>query len=128
MSTTKFQDATTKEIDSILEKSYEAFLIYRNYSLKQRADFMHAIAKHLERIRGSVIPVAMQETNLPEARMNGELSRTIFQLNSYADAAEQGDWLEARIDTALPDRKPAPKPDLRKMLVPLGPVVVFGAS
>jgi NADP-dependent aldehyde dehydrogenase len=128
MSTAKFQDATTEEINQTLEEAYRAFLIYRNYSLKQRADFMYAIAGQLERIRTSVVPVAMRETNLPEARMNGELSRTIFQLNSYADAAVQGDWLEARIDTALPDRKPASRPDLRKMLIPLGPVVVFGAS
>ena len=52
-------------------------------------------------------------------------ARTIFQLNSYADACERGEWLEARIDTAIPDKNP-PKPDIRKMLVPLGPVVVFG--
>lgn len=128
MSTTKFKDATTQEIDQALNKAYEAFLIYKHSSLRQRSDFMHGIAEALEHIRASVIPVAMEETNLPEARLNGELSRTIFQLNSYGDAAAQGDWLEARIDTAIPDRKPAPRPDLRKMLVPLGPVVVFGAS
>lgn len=128
MSNNQFQDETAEGIDQVMEKAYKAFLIYRNYSLKQRAGFMHAIAVELENIRSKVVPVAMRETNLPEARMNGELTRTIFQLNSYADAAEQGDWLEARIDTAIPDRKPAPRPDLRKMLVPLGPVVVFGAS
>src|ERR1700712_4964791 len=69
----------------------------------------------------------MEETNLPEARLRGERARTIFQLNSYADACEKGEWLEARIDTAVPGKTP-PKPDIRKMLVPLGPVVVFGAS
>lgn len=128
MSTAKFHDATREDIHLIMEKAYRAFWVYRNYPLKRRADFMHAVARHLERVREAVIPVAMRETSLPAGRMNGELSRTIFQLNSYADAAAQGDWLEARIDTALPDRKPAPRPDLRKMLVPLGPVVVFGAS
>lgn len=128
MSTIQFKDSSAAEINEMLEKSFKAFQIYRNYSLKQRAEFMHVIARHLERIRTSVVPVAMEETNLPETRLNGELTRTIFQLNTYADAAAQGDWLEARIDTALPDRKPAPRPDLRKMLVPLGPVVVFGAS
>src|SRR3954469_18156205 len=69
----------------------------------------------------------MEETSLPESRLKGEKARTVFQLNSYADACERGDWLEARIDTALPQSNPQ-KPDIRKMLVPLGPVVVFGAS
>jgi NADP-dependent aldehyde dehydrogenase len=69
----------------------------------------------------------MKETNLPEARLRGELARTIFQLNQYGEAAQSGEWLEARIDTAIADKKP-PKQDIRKMLIPLGPVVVFGAS
>jgi NADP-dependent aldehyde dehydrogenase len=125
---TTFKDTTGNEIEQIMKKSWEAFLKYKKVSLKQRADFMRAIAQELENIRNTVVPVAMEETHLPEGRMNGELSRTIFQLNSYAAAAEQGDWLEARIDTAVPDRATGPKPDLRKMLVPLGPVVVFGAS
>lgn len=125
---TTFNDATAQEIDQIMEKSWEAFLAYRKLPLRARADFMRAIALELEEIRQQVVPVAMEETQLPEGRMQGELNRTIFQLNNYASAAERGDWLEARIDTGLPDRKPAPKADLRKMLVPLGPVIVFGAS
>lgn len=124
----KFNDATAPEIDAVMQRSWQAFLIYRKYSLKQRADFMRGVAGELENIRSEVVPVAMRETNLPEGRLMGELSRTIFQLKNYAQAAEAGDWLEARIDTAIPDRSPAPKSDLRKMLVPLGPVVVFGAS
>jgi NADP-dependent aldehyde dehydrogenase len=125
---TTFNDATAQEIDQIMEKSWEAFLAYRKLPLRARADFMRTIALELEEIRQKVVPVAMEETQLPEGRMQGELNRTIFQLNNYAAAAERGDWLEARIDTGLPDRKPAPKADLRKMLVPLGPVIVFGAS
>jgi hypothetical protein len=62
----------------------------------------------------------MHETNLPEARLRNERARTIFQLTSYADACEKGDWLDARIDTAIQTRNP-PKPDIRKMLIPLGP-------
>ncbi|MDQ6843900.1 MAG: aldehyde dehydrogenase (NADP(+)), partial [Bacteroidota bacterium] len=81
----------------------------------------------LEACGDDLIRVAMQETNLPEPRLRNERARTIFQLNSYADACERGEWLEARIDTASPERNP-PKPDIRKMLIPLGPVVVFGAS
>lgn len=88
---------------------------------------MRTIAVELEQCGDALIQTAMQETNLPEARLRGERARTIFQLNSYAEACEKGDWLEARIDTAIPDKTP-PKPDIRKMLVPLGPVIVFGAS
>lgn len=122
-----FKDATISEINEVMSKSWKAFLQYRKYSLKQRAAFMHAIARALENSGDELIQTAMQETNLPEARLRSERARTVFQLDSYADACERGDWLEARIDTAIPDRNP-PKPDLRKMLVPLGPVVVFGAS
>ena len=122
-----YTDATIPEIDSAMEKAWEAFHAYRKFSLVQRAVFMKAIAIELENCGDELIHVAMSETNLPEARLRGERARTIFQLNSYADACEKGDWLEARIDTAIPDKAP-PKPDLRKMLMPLGPVVVFGAS
>ena len=122
-----FNDATTAEIESIMQNAWTAFHIYRKMSLKQRAAFMRAIAVELDACGDELIQVAMQETNLPEARMRNERGRTIFQLNQYADACERGEWLEARIDTAIPDKTP-PKPDIRKMLIPLGPVVVFGAS
>lgn len=122
-----FTAATIEEIDIVMNDAWKAFHIYRKLSLKQRASFMKAIAIELENCGDDLIHTAMRESNLPEARMRGERARTIFQLNSYADACEKGDWLEARIDTAIPDKTP-PKPDMRKMLVPLGPVVVFGAS
>ncbi len=122
-----FKDATTQEIEQALDQAWIAFHQYRSLSLSQRAGFMRAIAKKLDQPNDDLIQTAMTETNLPEARLRNEKTRTVFQLNSYADACEAGDWLEARIDTAIPDRNP-PKPDLRKMLVPLGPVVVFGAS
>ena len=121
------KDATTDEIDSALRKAWQAFHLYRKFSLKQRADFMKAIAVELDNTGDSLISTAMRETNLPEARLRGERARTIFQLNCYAEACVKGDWLEARIDTAIETKIP-PKPDIRKMLVPLGPVVVFGAS
>lgn len=122
-----FNDATTDEINEVMQLSWNAFHVYRKMNLKQRANFMRAIAFELENSCVDLIPTAMKETNLPEARLRNERARTIFQLNSYADACERGEWLEARIDTAIPDKNP-PKPDLRKMLVPLGPVVVFGSS
>ena len=122
-----FNDATISEIETAMHQAWKAFHVYRKCSLKQRADFMRAIAKELEACGDELIKVTMSETNLPEARLRNERGRTIFQLNQYADACEKGEWLEVRIDTAIPDKAP-PKPDIRKMLVPLGPVVVFGAS
>lgn len=122
-----YNDFSVEEIDVVMQEAWNAFHVYRKFSLKQRAGFMKAIAVELENCGDALIQTAMQETNLPEARLRGERARTIFQLNSYAEACEKGDWLEARIDTAIPDKTP-PKPDIRKMLVPLGPVVVFGAS
>ena len=122
-----FQDTTIPEIDEIMQQAWEAFHEYRKLSLKQRAGFMRAIANELEMASDELIQTAMSETNLAEARLRNEKARTVFQLINYADACERGDWLEARIDTAIQDKNP-PKPDVRKMLVPLGPVVVFGAS
>jgi NADP-dependent aldehyde dehydrogenase len=122
-----FTDITKEELDIVMEKAWNAFHIYRNISLKKRAAFMKAIAVELEAGGDALIQTAMQETNLPEARLRGERARTIFQLNSYAAACERGGWMDIRIDTAVPDKAP-PKPDLRKMLTALGPVVVFGAS
>ncbi|MGZ8559263.1 MAG: aldehyde dehydrogenase (NADP(+)), partial [Chitinophagaceae bacterium] len=122
-----FQNTTIEEIDEAMQKSWKAFHAYRKLSLKQRAGFMRAIAKELEMSDDELIQTAMSETHLPEARLRNEKARTVFQLTNYADACERGDWLEARIDTAVADKNP-PKPDLRKMLVPLGPVVVYGAS
>lgn len=122
-----YKDATIGEIDAVMQKAWAAFQQYRKLSLRQRAGFMRAIAAKLEASGDELIQTAMRETNLPEARLKNERGRTVFQLNSYADACERGQWLDVRIDTAIPDRNP-PKPDIRKTSVPLGPVVVFGSS
>ncbi len=122
-----FKDASLQDINQAMEQAWQAFHVYRNTSLKERADFMRAIAREIEALGDELLQVTGRETNLPEARLRNERARTMFQLNSYADACEKGDWLEARIDTAIPDKAP-PKPDIRKMMVPVGPVLVFGAS
>ncbi len=122
-----FKDTTLEELDELLSKATIAFHQFKKYSLNQRADFMRAIAVEIDALGEDLLTTANKETNLPIARLTGERARTIFQLNSYADATESGTWLTASIDTANPERTP-PKPDTRKMLVPLGPVVVFGAS
>lgn len=117
-----------ENINNIMLQSAEAFRQYRKVSGKQKAVFLRAIAEEIEALGMELIHTTMEETNLPEARLLGERGRTIFQLKMFADLLEEGSWVEARIDTAQPDRKPLPKVDIRKMSVPLGVVVVFGAS
>jgi NADP-dependent aldehyde dehydrogenase len=121
------QDSTNQEINAVMEDAWQAFHLFRKKSLKERAAFMRTVGEQIEALGDELINVTASETHLPEARLRNEKNRTIFQLNSYAEACELGNWLEARIDTSIPDRNP-PKPDIRKMLIPLGPVVVFGAS
>lgn len=122
-----YADATTNEVDIAVRQSQAAFQHYKKLDLKSKAEFLHAIAKEMEEISSSLIAVANKETHLGEARLQVELKRTIFQLTSYGDACAEGSWLDIRIDTQDRKRNP-PKPDLRKVLRPLGPVVVFGAS
>ena len=90
--------------------------------------FLRTIATKIESIAAEIIERAGQETALPQARLHGETARTCAQLRLFADVAEEGSWVAARIDCADPNRKPAARPDIRSLLRPLGPVVVFGAS
>jgi NADP-dependent aldehyde dehydrogenase len=122
-----FKDFTNIEIEEVMQQSRAAFTMYQRMPLSKRAAFMRAIATELEKCGDHLLHTAMKETNLPEARLRGERGRTILQLHQYADACEKAEWMEISIDTAVADKNP-PKPDLRKMMVPLGPVVVFGAS
>src|ERR1700722_4859526 len=120
-----FKDATATGIDTVMNEAWQAFQTYRETTLKQRAGLMRRIATEIEATGDELIHTAMRETNLPEARLRNERARTQFQLTSYADACETGTWLEVRIDTAVPEKG---DPDLRKWQIPVGPVVVFGAS
>ncbi len=122
-----FKDASIAEIDQTMQDAWTAFQSFRKTSLKERAALLRTIASEIEALGDVLINTAMEETHLPEARLRGERARTQFQLTSYAAACETGSWLEARIDTAGTDPSVF-KPDIRKMQVPLGPVVVFGAS
>lgn len=124
---TTYRDTTVQEVNEAMQRSWTAFKDYRKKDLKERAAFLKAIAKELEEVSAELVSIANKETSLGEARLVGELKRTVFQLNSYANACAEGTWLDIRIDTADPNRNP-PKPDLRKLLLPLGPIVVFGAS
>lgn len=122
------QDASIAEINNTMIRAKEAFKVYRTTSGVKKAELLRAIEVEMSAMRQTIIERAMEETNLPEPRLAGEFGRTTAQLKMFASLLEEGSWVEARIDTALPERTPAPRPDLRKMLVPIGPVVVFGAS
>ena len=114
--------------DHEFEKAEAAFTLYKKLKGESRADFLRDIADEIEALGQKLLDTASEETNLPIARLTGERGRTCNQLRLFADLVAEGTWLEATIDTALPDREPLPRPDMRRMLVPLGPVVVFGAS
>ncbi len=123
-----FVPATAQEVGNAVALAAKAFEVYQRISGRDRGAFLRTIAAKIESIAGEVIERAAQETALPQARLQGETARTCAQLRLFAQVAEEGSWVQARIDGADPDRKPAPKPDIRSMLRPLGPVVVFGAS
>jgi NADP-dependent aldehyde dehydrogenase len=123
-----FIPATADEVELAVRLAAEAFDVYRRVSGKERGAFLGKIAEKIEAIASDIVERAGQETALPQARLQGELARTCGQLRLFAQVAEEGSWVNARIDPADPNRKPAPKPDIRSMLRPLGPVVVFGAS
>ena len=123
-----FSIATEEEIDQAVAKAADAFQSMGDISPTQRADFLDAIAAEIEALGDELVNRACGESGLPEGRIQGERGRTCGQLRLFASLIREGSWVDATIDTALPDRAPIPKPDIRKMLVPIGPVVVFGAS
>jgi alpha-ketoglutaric semialdehyde dehydrogenase len=116
------------ELNKIMEQAYDAFLEYQLVSGADKKVFLYAIADEIEALGDTLLETASEETNLPIARFTGERMRTCGQLRAFGDLVAEGSWVEAVIDTAIPDRKPMPKPDMRKMTIPIGPIVVFGAS
>ena len=123
----QYNDATETQIRGALQQAWKDFHIYRKVSFAHRRDFLYAIAEDLVSKTEELVDISSKETNLPEPRLRSEIGRTAFQLRSYGDHTASGGWLDARIDTADDTRNP-PKPDLRKTMVPIGPVAVFGAS
>ncbi|WP_224487760.1 aldehyde dehydrogenase (NADP(+)) [Robertkochia flava] len=123
-----FYEASPEEIDQAVNAATHAFATYKNFSGSKKAAFLEAISEELEFLRKEIVHAYCLETGLPEGRANGELGRTINQLLMFATLVKEGSWVEASIDTAQPERTPVPKPDIRKMLLPIGPVAVFGAS
>lgn len=120
-------NSNESNVDEMMCASLLAFREYKKTPAEQRAVLLETIAASIESVRDDLVFVAGSETNLPVARLNGEITRTNGQLTLFANLLREGSWVEAAIDTANRERVP-PKPDTRKMLIPIGPVAVFGAS
>ncbi|KPM33206.1 NADP-dependent fatty aldehyde dehydrogenase [Croceitalea dokdonensis DOKDO 023] len=124
----KFTEVDENQVDQALGLATQAFEIYQQTTPTKRAEFLNAIADGIEALGDSLINTYCLETGLPQGRAKGERGRTVGQLRSFANLVAEGSWVKATIDTADLGREPMPKLDIRKMMVPLGPVVVFGAS
>jgi len=124
----QFNSSTIEQVDAAANSASDAFAAYRALSGKDRAAFLRNIADGLDTATEELAWRAQQETALPAPRLQGEVKRASNQFRLFAEVLEEGSWVAARIDPAIPDRKPLPRPDLRSMLHPLGPVAVFGAS
>ncbi len=123
-----FYSATLDELNGAAALADSARIPYGNIPGRDRAVFLRKIADNIEALGDTLIQRASLETSLPNARFVGERGRTCSQLRMFADFLDEGSWVDARIDHAIPDREPLPKPDVRSMLRPLGPVAVFCAS
>lgn len=123
-----FFTASSAEIDRAASLASQAFEVYGQTTGRERAELLRTIAGEIEAVTEPLVERAEQETALPKPRLLGETARTCGQLRLFAQVVEEGSWVMARIDRADKERKPAPKPDIRSMLHPLGPVAVFGAS
>jgi NADP-dependent aldehyde dehydrogenase len=124
----QFAVGTPELVAQACEAAEEAFWSYGYSSREERAAFLEAIADEIEARAAAITEIGSQETGLPPARLEGERGRTTGQLRLFASHIRDGAYLDKRVDAALPDRKPAPRPELRLLQRPIGPVAVFGAS
>ncbi|MFN7009773.1 MAG: aldehyde dehydrogenase (NADP(+)) [Allorhizobium sp.] len=115
-------------VDEAVRAAEEAFETYGYSSRAERAAFLEAIAEEIDARGDDITEIGSGETGLPKARLVGERGRTVGQLRLFAAHILKGDYLDRRHDPALPDRQPLPRPDLKLMQRPIGPVAVFGAS
>jgi NADP-dependent aldehyde dehydrogenase len=123
-----FRQATDAEADAAAQAAAEAYPVYRNLSALRRAEFLEAIADQIDALGEEFVAIVCRETALPTARIQGERGRTSGQMRLFAKVLRRGDFHGARIDQALPERQPLPRPDLRQVRIGVGPVAVFGAS
>ncbi len=125
--TPDFINCTQAQLAQACELAEQAFVTYRRKSVQERADFLNEIAEQLVKVEGLLIERTTLETGLPQARIQGELGRTVNQMRLFA-ANIVKDPINIAHDNALPNRTPLPRPELRLSQLPLGPVAVFGAS
>ncbi|MDH2328820.1 aldehyde dehydrogenase (NADP(+)) [Cereibacter sp. SYSU M97828] len=123
-----FSTGTVELVARACAAAEDAFWTYGYTTREQRAAFLDAIADEIEARAAQITEIGTQETGLPEARLNGERGRTTGQLRLFAQHIRDGEYLDRRVDAAQPDRQPAPRPEIRLMQRPIGPVAVFGAS
>src|SRR5438045_6943410 len=126
---TQFEEANERHIQSAFEAAAKDSETFRSIPREQRAAFLEQIAEEILSLGDDLLVTANAETSLPiTERLAAECGRTVNQLKIFAGLIREGSWVDARIDRAIPDRKPGPKPDIRRMLIPMGPVAVFSAS
>jgi NADP-dependent aldehyde dehydrogenase len=123
-----YHEARADEINRAAEMAALAFHERENRSADATAELLERIADEVDALGQPLLDRAEAETGLPQGRLKMERARTIGQLRLFAEVVREGSWVDARIDRAVPTRRPVPKPDLRRMLIPIGPVAVFGAS
>ena len=123
-----FAVGTPELVDQACQAAEDAFWSYGYSSREDRAKFLETIADEIDARGDAITEIGTQETGLPEARLIGERGRTVGQLRLFASHIRAGDYLDRRHDAALPDRQPLPRPDLKLVQRPIGPVAVFGAS
>ncbi|MDD9716308.1 aldehyde dehydrogenase (NADP(+)) [Dinoroseobacter sp. PD6] len=124
----EFSVGTPALVDQACAAAEDAFASYGYSDAATRAAFLNAIADEIDARAQIITGIGTQETGLPEARLQGERGRTTGQLRLFAEHILKGDYLDRRHDPALPDRAPLPRPDLKLVQRPIGPVAVFGAS
>ncbi|SHI05633.1 aldehyde dehydrogenase (NADP(+)) [Marivita hallyeonensis] len=123
-----FSAGTANHVHAACEAAEEAFWSYGYSPREARATFLNAIADEIDARAEAITQIGTEETGLPEARLQGERGRTVGQLRLFATHIQKGAYLDRRHDEALPDRTPLPRPDLKMVQRPIGPVAVFGAS
>ena len=123
-----YTGATAADVARACALAEEAFAAYRATPPDIRARFLELAAEAIDALGDALTDRASAETGLPRPRIEGERGRTVGQLRLFAAVVREGSWLDVRVDPALPDRTPLPRPDLRLRMIPLGPVAVFGAS
>src|SRR5688572_7103321 len=123
-----YYEASDVDIQQAFDLAESASDIYRCKSPEEVAAFLESIADQIVALGDDLISRVSAETGLPPKRFTGERARTVGQLRMFAEVVREGSWVEATVDLAQPDRKPLPKPDLRRKLIPIGPVAVFAAS